>query len=58
LNHPDRAIPALERTRDAGFGTILGFVRHMHHTVTHEHVRRAKPLGLPLEPAAVVGGLK
>jgi hypothetical protein len=41
LNHPDRAIPALERTRDAGFGTILGFVRHMHHTVTHEHVRRA-----------------
>jgi hypothetical protein len=41
LNHPDRAFPALEQTRDAGFGTILGFVRHMHHTVTHEHVRRA-----------------
>ncbi len=41
LNHPDRAIPALEQTRDGGFGTIIGFVRHMHHTVTHEHVRRA-----------------
>jgi hypothetical protein len=41
LNHPDRALPALEQTRDGGFGTILGFVRHMHHTVAHEHVRRA-----------------
>ena len=40
LNHPDRAIPALERTCEAGFGTIIGFVRHMHHTITHEHVRR------------------
>jgi hypothetical protein len=41
LNHPDRAVPALAQTRDGGFGTIIGFVRHMHHTVTHEHVRRA-----------------
>lgn len=41
LNDPDLAIPALEKTRDGGFGTIIGFVRHLHHTVTHEHTRRA-----------------
>jgi len=41
LNDPDLAIPDLKTTRDAGFGTIIGFVRHLHHTVTHEHVRQA-----------------
>ncbi len=38
---PGLAVPALEETRKAGFGLVIGFVRHMHLKVSSEAVRDA-----------------